>query len=83
MQGLAEFEPQGSAVQRTGWRRWARLAGGWLLLIAGLAGFVLPVIPGIPLLLAGLALLAYEYVWARRLLERVKAWWEEVRAKKG
>ena len=71
-----------STMKKTGWGRWGRLVGGWLLLIAGLAGFVLPVIPGIPLLIAGLALLAYEYVWAKRLLERVKGWWEEVRRKK-
>jgi len=83
MQGLVEFETQPRAPHKTGWRRWGSLAAGWLLLIAGLAGFVLPVIPGIPLLLAGLGLLAYEYVWARRLLERVKAWWEGVRPKKG
>jgi len=64
------------------WGRWGRLIGGWLLVAVGLMGLVLPVIPGIPLLLAGLALLAYEYVWAKRLLERVKAWWEQVRPKK-
>ena len=69
-------------MERTGWGRWASLGGGWLLVIAGLAGFVLPVIPGIPLLLGGLALLAGEYVWARRLLERVKGWWEQVRQRK-
>jgi uncharacterized membrane protein YbaN (DUF454 family) len=70
-------------MKTTGWRRWGRLVGGWLLVVAGLAGFVLPVIPGIPLLLGGLALLAYEYVWAKRLMERVKRWWAEVRRKKG
>jgi len=41
------------------------------------------VIPGIPLLLAGLALLACEYVWAKRLLDRVQGWWQQVRQKKG
>jgi len=70
-------------MKNAGWRRWARLACGWLLVVAGLAGFVLPVIPGIPLLLGGLALLAYEYVWAQRLMDRVKEWWKEARRKKG
>jgi uncharacterized protein YqgC (DUF456 family) len=46
-------------------------------------GFVVPVIPGMLLLLAGLGLLAYEYVWAKRLLERVQGWWHQVRWKKG
>ena len=72
-----------SGMKTTGWGHWGRLAGGWLLIVAGLAGVVLPILPGIPLLLAGLGLLACEYVWARRMLERVKRWWEEARRKKG
>ena len=72
-----------STMKKTGWARWGGLAGGWLLVVLGLVGFVLPVIPGIPLLLAGLGLLAYEYVWAKRLLDRMKGWWHQVRWKKG
>lgn len=70
-------------MKTTGWGHWGRLAGGWLLVVVGLAGFVLPVIPGIPLLLGGLALLACDYPWAKRWMDRVKGWWEEVRPKKG
>jgi hypothetical protein len=51
---------------------WARKAGGWCLLTAGLAGCVLPVIPGIPLLLAGLLILARDYAWARSALRKAK-----------
>ncbi len=47
------------------------LAGGFLLLV-GLVLLVLPG-PGTPVLLAGLALLATEFDWADRLLERAKA----------
>ena len=72
-----------STIRKTGWTRWAGLAGGWLLVVLGVVGCVVPVIPGIPLLLAGLGLLAYEYVWAKRLLERVQGWWQQVRWKKG
>ena len=72
-----------SILKKTGWARWGGLAGGWLLVVLGLVGFVLPVIPGIPLLLAGLALLACEYVWAKRLLDRVHGWWHQLRPKKG
>jgi uncharacterized membrane protein YbaN (DUF454 family) len=38
----------------------------------GLLGLVLPVIPGIPLLIAGFALLATEFAWAEVLLNRTK-----------
>ncbi len=51
---------------------WARKAGGWSLLLVGLAGCVLPVIPGIPLMLAGLLVLARDYVWARKAVRYVK-----------
>jgi uncharacterized protein YqgC (DUF456 family) len=45
--------------------------GGTLVLL-GLTGLVLPVIPGIPLLIAGLAILATEFTWAEVLLNRTK-----------
>lgn len=51
---------------------WARKAGGWFLITAGFAGCVLPVIPGIPLLLAGLIILARDYAWARSALHKAK-----------
>jgi uncharacterized membrane protein YbaN (DUF454 family) len=51
---------------------WARKAGGWGLLAAGIAGCILPVIPGIPLALAGLIILARDYAWARAALRRAK-----------
>lgn len=51
-----------------------RQAGGWLLLAVGIAGCVLPVIPGIPLALAGLLILARDYAWARGALRSTKRW---------
>ena len=53
--------------------RWviAASVGGTLVLL-GLTGLVLPVIPGIPLLIAGLAILATEFTWAEVLLNRTK-----------
>jgi uncharacterized protein (TIGR02611 family) len=47
------------------------IAGGLVLLI-GLAGLVLPVLPGWALIFVGLGILATEYVWARRLLMKAK-----------
>ena len=52
-------------------RRFAVTILGVLLLAAGLAMMVLPG-PGIVVIVAGLAVLATEYVWARRLLEKAK-----------
>lgn len=53
--------------------RWVVVASvGGTLVIVGLTGLVLPVIPGIPLMLAGFALLASEFAWAEVLLNRTK-----------
>jgi uncharacterized protein YqgC (DUF456 family) len=46
----------------------ARRAVGWALLAVGIAGCILPVIPGILLALAGLVILSRDYVWARKAL---------------
>src|SRR5262249_61686224 len=48
------------------------LAAGWLCIVAGAAGLVLPFVPGIVLLVAGLMILAHHYQWARRLLENAR-----------
>ena len=58
-------EPSGSL-----WRN----AGGWTLVILGVAGLILPVLPGIPLLIMGLVLLSADYRWARTCLRMVKLW---------
>jgi Putative transmembrane protein (PGPGW) len=46
------------------------LIGGTVLLV-GIALLVLPG-PGIPIVLAGIAILASEFVWARRALKNAK-----------
>ena len=51
-----------------------RSAGGWTLVVLGVAGLVLPVLPGTPLLIAGLVMLSTEHRWARNCLRRVKVW---------
>jgi uncharacterized membrane protein YbaN (DUF454 family) len=53
--------------------RWiiAATVGGTLVGL-GLLGLVLPVIPGIPLLIAGFAMLATEFTWAEVLLNRTR-----------
>ncbi len=51
--------------------RLARTAAGGLLLIVGAALLVLPG-PGLLVIAAGLAVLAVDYHWPRRLLDRVR-----------
>jgi len=45
---------------------------GYACLGAGVAGCVLPIIPGIPLLFVGLGVLAVDSPWAARLRDRLK-----------
>lgn len=45
--------------------------GGWLLVVAGIAGLVLPG-PGLLMLFAGMAVLSQQYEWAERWLDPVK-----------
>lgn len=58
-------------VLRNGKRIAISIVGG-LLLLAGLVMMITPG-PGIVFILAGLAVLASEYAWAQRALERTKA----------
>lgn len=57
-------------VARSG-KRVAVSVVGAVLVLAGLAMLVLPG-PGLLVIFAGLAVLASEYVWARRALDRAK-----------
>jgi hypothetical protein len=51
--------------------RLARMAFGWALLIGGVAMLALPG-PGLVTIGFGLAVLARDFVWAERTLERIK-----------
>jgi hypothetical protein len=57
-------------------------AGGWALLGVGVALLVLPG-PGIPLVLAGLAILGRRHAWARsaahRIRTRTQKWVDRIR----
>jgi uncharacterized protein (TIGR02611 family) len=52
-------------------RRIFRIVAGFTLLLAGLVMLVTPG-PGWVVILLGLGLLAAEFVWARRLMDRIK-----------
>jgi uncharacterized protein (TIGR02611 family) len=61
--------------------RVALVVAGVSMVLAGLAGLVLPIVPGWLLIFSGLAVLAGEFVWARTLLDNAKAKAGEVAAK--
>ena len=67
---------------RGSWGRLWRRASGWTLVLLGVVGCVLPVLPGIPLLLGGLALLSTEYAWAEKALARLKGWVARARTRR-
>jgi hypothetical protein len=55
-----------------------RNAGGWIFVILGVGGLLLPVLPGVPLLIAGLVLLSADHGWARNCLGKVKLWTQKL-----
>jgi uncharacterized protein (TIGR02611 family) len=46
---------------------------GTAVIGAGIAGLILPVLPGWALIFVGLGLLATEFAWAERVLDRIRA----------
>jgi len=54
---------------------------GIVLCLVGLAGTLVPIIPGVPIILAGLALMGSEHPLVRGLKARVARWCESRRAK--
>lgn len=49
------------------------LATGWGFILLGIAGLFLPFLQGILFLVIGLIILSSEYVWAHRLLQKIRA----------
>lgn len=60
-------------------RRLSRVVGGFTLLLIGVVMLVTPG-PGWLVILLGLGLLAAEFVWARRLMDRIKREGERMRS---
>lgn len=53
-------------------KRAALLCVGWGFILLGIAGLFLPVLQGILFLVIGLFILSYEYVWAHKLLQKLR-----------
>lgn len=62
-------EREAKAVWRT-----IRTVTGLTFIGLGLIGMVIPVIPGIPLLIAGVALVGANHPWIRPVMARFRAW---------
>jgi uncharacterized protein (TIGR02611 family) len=67
---VAPFKAVALFIKRSG-KRIAVTIVGFAVLLAGVAMLVLPG-PGIAVIIAGLAILATEYVWAERMLAEAK-----------
>jgi len=65
------FKAVGRFIRRSG-KRIAVTVAGFAVLLLGIAGLALPVLPGWALIFVGLGILATEYMWARRLLLKAK-----------
>lgn len=61
-----------AATRRSSFWRLARLIAGWTLVALGILGLFLPILQGVALILAGLALLAPDVPFARRWLDWLK-----------
>lgn len=55
-----------------GVKRVLLLVSGWAFVLLGIVGLFLPVLQGILFLLVGLFILSSEYIWAHRLLKRLR-----------
>lgn len=53
-------------------KRVALLVVGWAFILLGIVGLFLPILQGIFFLLIGLFILSSEYVWAHKLLHKIK-----------
>jgi hypothetical protein len=60
-------------------KRLVKIVFGFTMLLLGVIMLVTPG-PGVPIIIFGLALLAAEFVWAQRLLNRLKAQGHKLKA---
>jgi uncharacterized membrane protein YbaN (DUF454 family) len=53
-------------------KRWSLLIAGWGFIALGVAGLFLPLLQGLLFLLIGLTILSTEYVWAHKVLQKLR-----------
>lgn len=57
-----------------------KIISGFGLVLLGVAGIILPVMPGWIFLIPGLVILSDHFVWAKKLLDRAKGYLEKMKA---
>jgi uncharacterized protein len=57
---------------RKRFKRWLVIISGWSFVALGVAGLFLPILQGVLFLLIGLTILSTEYVWAHKLLQKLR-----------
>ena len=65
--------PAGDTGPRRRFRPWRvlRIASGFLLLVVGVIGLFLPILQGVLMILAGLAVLGKDLPWSRAITDRL------------
>jgi uncharacterized membrane protein YbaN (DUF454 family) len=53
-------------------RRIAVIVLGWVLILLGIAGLVLPIVPGAVLIVVGAVMVNPKWAWLRRMLEKCR-----------
>ena len=56
-----------------------RILSGFGLVLLGIVGLILPVMPGWVFLIPGLVILSDHFVWARGILEKAKQYLEKLK----
>jgi uncharacterized protein len=57
---------------RKRFNRWLVLITGWSFVALGVVGLFLPILQGVLFLLIGVTILSTEYVWAHKLLQKLR-----------
>ena len=52
--------------------RFCKLTAGWVLLLLGILGWLLPIVPGTPFIILGLAILSSQSEWLRNKIQSLK-----------
>lgn len=53
--------------------RYCKLILGWALVLLGVIGWLLPILPGTPFIILGLAVLSSQSEWIRNKIESLRA----------